>query len=84
MIKIDTNNIKQLTIITIILSFILCLLILFIIKPICILEVNKNTGAKSIYIPLLLLYSTLFSLVAGTIVFLIYGNHKKNISGVYG
>jgi len=43
------------------------------------MEVNKNTGISSIYFPLLLLYSGLFSIIIGVIVFLIFTNDDKSI-----
>jgi hypothetical protein len=43
------------------------------------MEVNKNTGISSIYFPLLILYSCLFSLIIGVIVFLIFTTDDNKI-----
>jgi hypothetical protein len=69
-IKIDKNNHIQLSIISIAISFILCVVIFLLSKPMCIQQVNRKTGTSSIYYPLLILYSALFSFVVGIIVFL--------------
>lgn len=83
----NTENYQQFTIIIICISFLISILLLLIIKPIWIKEVNKATGSETIYIPLLLLYSFLFSILIGILTFIIlYKNNTKttNFSSIYG
>ncbi len=77
---IDIKNSTHICILSIIVSFFICAILLRLIKPICVMEVNKNTGISSIYFPLLLLYSGLFSIIIGVIVFLIFTTDNKSIS----
>ena len=44
------------------------------------MEVNKNTGISSVYFPLLILYSGLFSIIIGIIVFLIFTTDDNQIT----
>jgi len=77
--NIDIKNYTQLCILSIIVSFFVSAILLRLIKPIWIMEVNKNTGISSIYFPLLILYSCLFSLIIGVIVFLIFTTDDNKI-----
>ena len=70
--NIDIKNSTQICILSIIVSFFLCAILLRLSKPIWIMEVNKNTGISYVYFPLLVLYSGLFSVIIGIIVFLIF------------
>ena len=60
-------NKKLKCILIIFILFILFIFILSIKKTIYIIQVNKNTGVTSIYVPLLLCYSLTFSCSIGII-----------------
>lgn len=72
----DINNPKQFSIQVILVSFIIFVILLYLAKPIWILQVNKKTSDESIYFPLLFLYSFLFANIAGIIAFILT-NKKK-------
>ena len=85
--NIDIKNSTQICILSIIVSFFLCAILLRLSKPIWIMEVNKNTGISYVYFPLLVLYSGLFSVIIGVIAFLIFttdDNKSKETSFTYG
>ena len=83
--NIDKKNPIQICIISIIASFILCIIVMLLTKPICIIQVNKKSGISFIYVPLLLLYSAIFSLIFGIIVFLFFTSNEQNdIKETYG
>jgi len=65
----EINNPKQFSLFVILISFIVFSGILYLSKPIWILQVNKKTSDESIYTPLLLLYSFLFAIITGIITF---------------
>jgi hypothetical protein len=69
--KIEVNNPKQISIIVILISFIFFTVVLSIKPPIWIIQINKKTGSQTIYLPLLLLYSSLFAIILGIIAFII-------------
>lgn len=72
----EINNPKQFSIMVILISFIVFAILLYLSKPIWILQVNKKTSDESIYTPLLFLYSLLFANIAGIIAFILT-NKKK-------
>lgn len=78
--KIEFTNSKQITIISIVVSFVLSLILLAIIKPIWIMQVNKKSGSSSIYTPLLLLYSILFANIVGIVVFIMVNRKNEETS----
>ena len=78
--NIDKKNSTQICILSIIVSFFICSILLRLTKPIWIMEVNKNTGISSVYFPLLILYSGLFSIIIGIIVFLIFTTDDNQIT----
>jgi hypothetical protein len=78
--KIEFTNSKQITIISIVVSFVLSLILLAIIKPIWIMQVNKKSGSSSIYTPLLLLYSILFANITGIVVFIMVNRKNEETS----
>jgi hypothetical protein len=78
--NIDKNNPIQIATLSIVISFVLSIILLLLWKPIWIKQVNKKTGYNSVYVPLLLLYSILFSFVCGTIVFLFLIKNDDNIN----
>lgn len=67
----EINNPKQFSLFAILISFIVFSVILYLSKPIWILQVNKKTSDESIYTPLLLLYSFLFAIITGIITFIL-------------
>ena len=78
--KIDLTNSKQITIIGIVVSFVFSLILLAIIKPIWIMQVNKKSGSSSIYTPLLVLYSILFANIIGIVVFIMVNRKNEETS----
>lgn len=67
----EINNPKQFSLFAILISFIVFSVILYLSKPIWILQVNKKTSDESIYTPLLLLCSFLFAIITGIITFIL-------------
>ena len=72
----EINNPKKFSLFVILASFVFFIVLLYLVKPIWILQVNKKTSDESIYTPLLMLYSFLFANIAGIIAFIFINNNK--------
>lgn len=78
--KIEVNSPKQISIVVILISFIFFIVVLSTIQPIWIKQINKKTGSNTIYLPLLLLYSCLFAIIAGIIAFIITNKKPTEVA----
>jgi hypothetical protein len=70
MYKLDINNSKNASILSLFISFIIIFIVMLLIKPHCIQIIDRK-GIKTISIKILISYSLTFSLVISIIVLLL-------------
>jgi O-antigen/teichoic acid export membrane protein len=72
----DLTNLNNLSVICFFVVFVLCLLILYKVKPAWIMIIKDNK--EEVYIPLLILYSVLFASTSSVIVLLYFSKANFN------